>query len=114
MSLILSFNYLLIIFYVMNVVLDCNTIYILLIIGNITGMSHVNKKRQILVSGCRGSSVDMVTVLRAGQSGVRFSAEARYLSNVQNVQTRFRTHSDSYSLDTKGCFPGGKEAGARI
>jgi len=77
-------------------------------------MPHVNKKRQTLVSGCRGNSVDMVTVLRAGQSGVRFSAGARYLSNVQNVQTRFRTHPDSYSLDTKGCFPGGKEAGARI
>jgi hypothetical protein len=44
--------------------------------------------------------VDMVTRLRAGESEVRISAEARYFSILHIVQTGSGVHPASFSMGT--------------
>jgi len=41
-------------------------------------------------------------LLRAGQSGVRFPAESRYCSILQNVQIGSEDHPTSYPVGTRG------------
>jgi len=45
---------------------------------------------------------------------IRFPAAARLFSPPHSVQTGYETRSVSNPVDTKGGFPWGKAAGARI
>jgi len=45
------------------------------------------------------------------RSSVRFPAGAGNFSSHHRIQTGFGTHLASYSMDTRGCFPGSKAAG---
>jgi hypothetical protein len=42
---------------------------------------------------------------------VLFPVGAREFSVLHEVQTDYRAHPASYTMDTWGCFPGGKVAG---
>jgi len=48
-------------------------------------------------------------MLQAGQSGVPLPARVRELSVLQNVQTGSVTHLASWSTDSAGYLPSGKE-----
>jgi hypothetical protein len=56
----------------------------------------------ILVKDETASTVDILTVPRAGRSGVRFMDGARDLPLLQNVQTDSGAHLTSYSYGTGG------------
>ena len=64
-------------------------------------------------SGGRDSSVGIVTRLRAGRSGVRIPAGARYFSLFpENVEAGCGAHPVSCFQWVLGGFPGGKAPGA--
>jgi hypothetical protein len=59
------------------------------------------------------SSFGIATVYKIGGRGigVRFPASARDFSLLHSVQTGSGAHPASYTMGTRGCFPGGKAAG---
>jgi hypothetical protein len=56
--------------------------------------------------GNHSSSVSVVTLLWAGQSGIRFLAGARYYSILQTIPTSSGVHLVLYSVANEGSFCG--------
>jgi phage-related protein len=56
------------------------------------------------------SITSTVTRLQAGRSGVQIPAGARGYSLLQNIQNSSEVHLGSYTMGTRGSFPGGKAA----
>jgi hypothetical protein len=65
----------------------------------------------ILCAICRDSPVGIVTGYGLDGLGL-IRDRARDFSVLHNVQTGPRAHSASYTMGTRGCFSGGKVAGA--
>jgi hypothetical protein len=64
----------------------------------------LNRDFCITVKSIRGSIVSTVTSIYTGRSGVQIFAEAIELSLLQNIHTRFSTHTASNAMKTKGFY----------
>jgi len=60
------------------------------------------------VLGSWNSIIGTVTRLQAGRYGIQIPAGAREYSLLQNVENSSEAHLGSYTMGTRGCFPGGK------